>query len=103
MERISSSVCCGEKGRVCSALAALYKLPPGEGNLSLACQRVPENHAGCGLDGGKDQRRRSFGSAKREREASLCAPDQSGTTATLSNQRLADRNHDESRKPLAGV
>jgi hypothetical protein len=47
-------------------VALLYTLLLGEGNLSLACQRVPENHAGCGLDSGKDQRRRSLGSTKRE-------------------------------------
>lgn len=43
----------------CPAKLCCSNFLSGEGNLSLASQGVPENHVGCGLDCGEDQRSRS--------------------------------------------
>lgn len=61
--------------------AHLLRFPPGEGNLPLAGQRVPENHVGCGLDCGADQGGRSPRAAAGKREASQHVPGQPGMTA----------------------
>lgn len=66
--------------KVNSAKLFCLNFLPGEGNLSLAGQGVPENHVGHGLDCGEDQRGRSPSSTARKREAPKHVPGQPGRT-----------------------
>lgn len=70
-----------QRAGACSAQLTCSDFLPGEGNLPLAGPRVPENHAGCGLDCGADQGGRSPRATAGKREASQHVPGQPGRTA----------------------